>query len=991
MVAEIADLELSITPLGHGLGMSLRLMEPDIRHGPFAVALERESLLAQSGDMPAYGAALRDMLFVDPAARAAFLACRAAGLGAGKRLRLRLLLPPEFQALRWEALLDPHSGRGLACDGDVLLSRYLSGDDYTPLQLRPKGHLRALVTVAAPNDAQDYRLAPIDAAVEAARVTAALGALRPTIMSASWAQLSDALREGCDILYLVAHGELVGDQAWLYLVDEQGNTDRRRGGELADLLRSLDAERRPRLVLLGSCESAGDSNADAMAALGPLLARAGVPAVLAMQGKLTMATNERLAPVFFRELLRGGVVDQAMNAARLVVQDRLDWWMPVLYTRLPGGALWQEDSGESSTELSTLYQLDSPQVDFVGRKAEIAELVVKLSSNGRAAIAGIAGMGGIGKSSLAMQVGYELRDQYTDARILLAMRGSREFPLSSVQALQEVIRAIRPNIQLPDDEQALTAMYRSLLAGKRVLIVADDAKDATQVKLLTPPPGSALLITSRQRFLLDGMERIDLERLKDEESIALLGKICDRLNEGKAHQISAACGRLPLALRIAGGVLANDKTLSMERYLEGLADEKRRLAALKDPDDPDLNVEASITLSYNLLSNDIQTTLRRLGVFAASFDLEAASAALEEIDQESLVTKLGLLYRRSLVEFVQGRYSFHDLVRVFALSKLGDEERAARLRHANYYAAIAAKIYAAYANGDTGDSLSQFRLEKDEIKAAWKWSLDQDDTECDNIAVNIGLDLQDVIEYQYSSDWVREKYEKVLESAERIGSGMINALNKLAQCASKQGGYDNVRAYMRRARELNGDDLMTRALLYINEGNYLLDCNRLIEAYDAALRGMELGQAENLSGPDGMYMARLNLGVICYYLQDLQAAETFFTALLDDTGSDGPHPSIVTKAQLNRAAICLDRGVITQARTDLEAALGGENELSFIDQAELYRQRSRLALAEGDLDQARRDCKKARECIGNTFLGQQPPLASRIHQELEATCAQIPH
>lgn len=339
-----AALELSIAPLGHGFGLSLRLLEPDIRHGPFAIELDLTTLRALSSDPEAYGAALSDILFADPAASRAFLACRAASLGAATRLRVRLLLPQELQALRWEAVLDPHSGRSLARDGDLLLSRYLSGDDYTPIQLRPKGQLRALVAVAAPSDAKDYGLAAINAGAEIARISAALGDLRPTAITASWAQLSDALREGCDILYLVAHGALVGGQPWLYLVDDLGNADRRRGEALADLLRTLDAERRPRLIVLASCESAGDGYAGTLAALGPLLARAGVPAVLAMQGKLSAATNERFAPVFFSELLRHGVIDQAANSARLAVEDRPDWWMPVLYNRLANGLLWPTSS-----------------------------------------------------------------------------------------------------------------------------------------------------------------------------------------------------------------------------------------------------------------------------------------------------------------------------------------------------------------------------------------------------------------------------------------------------------------------------------------------------------------------------------------------------------------------------------------------------------------------------------------------------------------------
>ena len=401
-----ADLELSIAPLGHGFGLTMHLMEPDIRHGPFPIVINPIALRERTGDMDAYGAALRDMIFAEPLALAAFLACRAAGLSAGKRLRLRLFLPPELQSLRWEALRDPHSGRGLARDGDLLLSRYLSGDDYTPLLLRPRGHLRALVAVAAPTDAAMYRLAMIDAETETAPVTAALGDLCPTIISADWVNLSDALRNGYDILYLVAHGMLKDDHPWLYLVDAQGNADLRHGAILTDLLRSM-GERRPRLVVLASCESAGDGYADTLAAIGPQLAQAGVPAVLAMQGKLSMQTNARFAPVFFRELLRDGAIDRAVNAARLAVADRPDGWMPVLYTRLRDGRLWAGSDHPPRTTAQAAPnpfgrrgRIDDP-AEFFGREELLRRIFEEL---GKGCNLSLIGEREIGKSSLLAMI-----------------------------------------------------------------------------------------------------------------------------------------------------------------------------------------------------------------------------------------------------------------------------------------------------------------------------------------------------------------------------------------------------------------------------------------------------------------------------------------------------------------------------------------------------------------------------------------------------------
>jgi len=371
-----ADLELSVAPLGEGWGVSLRLSEPDNRAGPFPIQLDLAMLRALELDAADYGAALRDALFAEPEACTAFRECRAAVLRPGQRLRVRLLLPPALHALRWERLLDPSSGRALGLDGDLLLSRYLSANDYAPVLLRPRGRLRALIAVAAPRDYEDHGLARIDADAETRRAQAALAELETTAIAGTWDALRESLDQDYDILYLVAHGAIQREQPWLWLVDDQGNADRRRGGALADWLGSL-GERRPRLVVLASCESAGDGDAEALAALGPQLAQAGVPAVLAMQGKLSIATNERFAAAFFRELLVDGLIDRAANKARLAVADRPDWWVPVLYTRLKDGRLWREEAEPAPTE--NPYQLRAPVADFVGREAEIAELTTALS------------------------------------------------------------------------------------------------------------------------------------------------------------------------------------------------------------------------------------------------------------------------------------------------------------------------------------------------------------------------------------------------------------------------------------------------------------------------------------------------------------------------------------------------------------------------------------------------------------------------------------
>uniref|UniRef100_UPI001EE9140A tetratricopeptide repeat protein n=1 Tax=Candidatus Oscillochloris fontis TaxID=2496868 RepID=UPI001EE9140A len=357
-------------------------------------------------------------------------------------------------------------------------------------------------------------------------------------------------------------------------------------------------------------------------------------------------------------------------------------------------------------------------------------------------------------------------------------QGSRNPAMPATQALQQVIHAFFPDAKLPDGITELTTLYRSTLAGKRVLILADDAKDAAQVQALLPPAGSALLITSRQKFTLKGMQRIDLHRLEMEDAVRLLLTICPRLDAAAAQQIATACGCLPLALRIAASLLHNDPTLRSADYIARLSEQKRALAALKDPDsdsDPETDVEASIALSYHRLTAQVQATLAQLGVFGASFTLAAAAAVVEPDDPERLRDDLSLLYRRSLLEYdpEQDRYDLHELVRHFAVQRLGEEERAARLRYAAYYIAEAKKAEQHYLAG--GDQivlgLAHFERERANLDAARRWlQAHAGSREVDTLLIDDANATVHIGELRYTPRSERiPQLEAALAAARRLG------------------------------------------------------------------------------------------------------------------------------------------------------------------------------------------------------------------------------
>lgn len=340
--------------------LELRFIDPasDAELAPVrtACALDPIELLPLQLEPEQYGQTLAGQVFSETDAIACLGKVKASVETGDRTLRLRLLIgptAPELHSLRWELLCDPETRRPLATSERILFSRFLLSQDWRPIRLRPKTDLRALVAGAAPNDIDRYKLATVDLDGEVARVGAALqgiptqvvGQQQPLTVDA----LTEALRAGVDILYLVAHGTLNRARGpALFLQDADGRTKTILGDDLAQRIAELREP--PRLVVLASCESAAvvDPDLDRVpgtdpspqAALAPRLAAAGVPAVIAMQGQVSMQTIAEAMPSFFSELVEDGQIDRALAVARGRVRDRDDAWMPALFMRLRGGRLW---------------------------------------------------------------------------------------------------------------------------------------------------------------------------------------------------------------------------------------------------------------------------------------------------------------------------------------------------------------------------------------------------------------------------------------------------------------------------------------------------------------------------------------------------------------------------------------------------------------------------------------------------------------------------
>lgn len=332
---------------------------------------------------------------------------------------------------------------------------------------------------------------------------------------------------------------------------------------------------------------------------------------------------------------------------------------------------------------SALYQLRPPPADFTGREEELQDIQAKIVEGG-ITIAGLTGQGGVGKTALALTLAQKLRASYPDAQIDIDLEGTSDKPLRPAAVMSLVIHAFEPEARLPDSEAGFAARYRSVLHGRRVLLFFDNARDRSQIEPLLPPPGSLLLVTSRQHFTLPGLYLHRLRTLSEAASVTLVRGIAARLDEPTASELAKLCGYLPLALRTAAGTLAEYMALKPALYLERLRGADR--AHL---------VEAALASSLELLDDRVRAFWLRLGVMPADFDADAA-AAIGGLEGDDVELRLAEIVRRSLLDWDDSadRYRLHDLARHYARMKLDTSEcHATERRHALYYLRVASQAY----------------------------------------------------------------------------------------------------------------------------------------------------------------------------------------------------------------------------------------------------------------------------------------------------------
>ncbi|MFI0797094.1 BTAD domain-containing putative transcriptional regulator [Micromonospora rubida] len=333
------------------------------------------------------------------------------------------------------------------------------------------------------------------------------------------------------------------------------------------------------------------------------------------------------------------------------------------------------------------FQTPAAPADFTGREDHLRRLARLVGRNpGRPAPASmtvcvISGVAGVGKTTLALRAAHLLRPSFPDGQLYVDLQGFGPLPTAPADALARFLRALGvEGRRVPRDEAECGALFRSILAERRMLVVLDNARTAAQVRALMPGTGSnAMLVTSRNRLPdLAGAVMVELGLPNEAEAVDMLaasaGPARVAAEKDAAIELARACGLLPIALRVAGGRLASRPEWTVRAAVERLADRRHRLDRLRIGD---VAVRASFDLSYQELSAGTARAFRLLALLPGGDFGVAAAAVLIETDEADAEDTLQDLVDGNLVQvFGDGRYRYHDLLRLYAARRADAEDPA---------------------------------------------------------------------------------------------------------------------------------------------------------------------------------------------------------------------------------------------------------------------------------------------------------------------------
>ncbi|MGV9362342.1 BTAD domain-containing putative transcriptional regulator [Amycolatopsis sp. NPDC003731] len=634
--------------------------------------------------------------------------------------------------------------------------------------------------------------------------------------------------------------------------------------------------------------------------------------------------RQRFVGQLMLALHREGRTDDALAAfrglrSRLVAELGLDP-SPEL-TRLEAAILAADPALDAAPEPAPEpvrpAQLPHDVRGFTGRAAELAQLDEPAEPGPGADIRVVTGTAGVGKTALAVRWAHRVRDRFGDGQLYLDLRGfdPDHEPLTPAVAAAQLLRALGTDPRaIPPDPDGRTALWRSLLADRQVLVLLDNARDSAQVTPLLPPSGT-VLITSRQRLgdliARTGARAVPLSVLPAEDSRQLLetvlGPPAVAAEPAAAAELARLCGHLPLALRLAAANLG--EVSGIAELARELADGDP-LAGLSVDGAEESAVTTAFSVSYRALPAGHRLLFRRLALVPGQTFTAPVAAHLAAVSEGHAGRQLKALAAANLVErHLPGRYRFHDLLRSYAGGRAAADDTAAdadaaRRRLFDHYLA-------------TADAVGRLliphflRLPRPEPEPAFEGTEDALawlDTEWPNLAAAVehaaahgpreyAWHLADALRAFFHhrghhTEWI-ETATTALTAAQADGDRQAQAAMRLsiALAGVNSGRYADARAHLTTVLSdgLAADWPPGRAAALNNLSAVL---QRLGDAHEAIACGLEALRLCEETAMPGITMALANLGFACGQVGDFDAALGHFARALDIAERDDARFSV---------------------------------------------------------------------------------------------------
>jgi tetratricopeptide (TPR) repeat protein len=467
-----------------------------------------------------------------------------------------------------------------------------------------------------------------------------------------------------------------------------------------------------------------------------------------------------------------------------------------------------------------------PPEIFVGRQDELRDIAARLRANGAVGIAGVRGLGGIGKSALATVFAYAHIAEYPDGLLWVTLAGRDPMLL-----LSDLANVFGEDVSRYGDVAGRAARVRALLDGKRALLILDDARKEDLPNLPHLQMRCPMLITTRLESLAIVPPRamLSLDILSEDDALALCREVLGERVDNARESFAALCyaaGYLPLALNILLRRLYPENALSVEELTQRVADRKRAIKEVSKSDDPNLNVRASFDLSYAALGEWDQKLFRALGVFdAPDFSAEMLTSILSGASTLSGtewsrrgVAESGVLsgaapfaaeskddVRDGLDNLVQyallaraerGRFMLHPLLHSYAQTLLSEAGEEARVREQ------AASAYLQFTQSHSEpDGWDELELERENIFGTLEWchSHQQDRTMIDTV-YSLHEFMRTRGYWEHAIVWLKCEHE----TGEQLGDKFVqaNALLGLATILGNRGDYAQARKLLQQSRTL---------------------------------------------------------------------------------------------------------------------------------------------------------------------------------------------